>query len=148
MSSSTVDIATVTQSIAGLSISGVTIKALSAIPPTVGDAAKLLIPDPSQIISDYRIESVDVAEITSDVSYILHLLYIHCPIAQDISKAISATMEKATLILVALNPDVELNGADSHDAATLDAIGQIEDPAGNIFWGARISLRIYQTIVN
>jgi hypothetical protein len=140
--------ATITNSIAALSISGVTIKDIDEILQTARMICPVLLPQPNDFVTDFEptfqsFGSNGTPKI--DLNYTLHYVYLHCEAGGGLSQLdiYAGLMTKLSAILVALL---------SNDAVTglvdmkpdIGNIGVIEDPSGNQYWGVMFSLRILE----
>ncbi len=144
--STTIGFLTVTNSIAALSISGVTVKDADEIPEAIGLGAAILMPRPDNFITEFRMTPAEQSKQNWDVSYTLNYQYIHCAIGGGLGTfAIYAAMlnNLATIVLAFAN-DATLTGAIDNGAPQIGTIGQIVDPANNIYHGCAVSIKITQ----
>jgi len=137
---------TVADSIADISISGVTVKNTSNIPQSGQLVLPILFPQPSGFVSDIVVENQSVGPNTSaaiDFSYTLHYVFLFQELGSGVSQLdpYQPLLEKLELILEAILEndavtalvDMRLNG--------VDGLGQVEGPDGVQYWGALFSLR-------
>jgi hypothetical protein len=142
--SSTIDIATVTDSISKLTITGVTIKDIDQIPSAIGAGTALLVPRPKDFVTNFRVEYTDVTKQNMNVFYTLNYVYYHCALGNDIFAAYPAMLTNMALIIKAFADDAKLTGAVDHNAGVVGPIGGVQDMAGNWFHGFVISKEIMQ----
>lgn len=142
-------IATVADSIAGLTISGVTIKDIDQIPDTASMLTPLLIPQPANFVTNLSVEfktfgSNGGAKI--DTSYTLNYAFLFCEVGSGISSfaAFSGLIGKLQEILVAITSNDAITGAVDVKIGTIGNIGVITDPAGVEYWGLEFSLRVLE----
>lgn len=142
-------IATVTDSISNLSISGVTIKDIDQIPDIARMLTPLLIPQPNNFITDLQVSfetfgSNGGAKINT--AYTLNYVFLYCEVGSGLGSfaAFSGLVGKLQDILVAINSNDAITGAVDVKISTIGNIGVITDPAGNEFWGLEFSLRVLE----
>lgn len=142
-------IATVADSISNLSISGVTIKDIDQIPDTARMLTPLLIPQPSNFITDLSVSfetfgSNGGAKINT--TYTLNYVFLFCEVGSGLGSfaAFSGLIGKLEDILVAINSNDAITGAVDMKIGSIGNIGVITDPAGNEFWGLEFSLRVLE----
>lgn len=142
-------IATVTDSISNLSISGVTIKDIDQIPDIARMLTPLLIPQPNNFITDLQVSfetfgSNGGAKINT--AYTLNYVFLYCEVGSGLGSfaAFSGLVGKLQDILVAINSNDAITGAVDMKIGSIGNIGVITDPAGNEFWGLEFSLRVLE----
>ena len=142
-------ISTVADSIAGLSISGVTIKDIDQIPDSALMYCPLLIPQPANFVTNLGVEfktfgSNGGAKI--DTTYTLNYVFLFCEVGSGINSfaAISGLVGKLEDILEAINSNDAITGAVDVKIGAIGNIGVITDPAGNDYWGLEFSLRVLE----
>jgi len=142
-------IATVADSIAGLTISGVTIKDIDQIPDSARMLTPLLIPQPANFVTNLGVEfktfgSNGGAKI--DTTYTLNYVFLFCEVGSGLSSftAFSGLVGKLEDILEAINSNDAITGAVDVKIGTIGNIGVITDPAGVEFWGLEFSLRVLE----
>lgn len=144
--SSTIDFATVVSSIAGLTISGITVQ--SKPTDAVGVLSNhILSPHPNGFISDVSVAPAELSKQNLDVRYTLHYDYFECPAGAGLNglyTGYSGLISSVALILAAFAKHETLGGAIDNGEATVDMIGLMQDNAGNAFFGAEISIHILQ----
>ena len=109
-------ISTVADSIAGLTISGVTIKDIDQIPDTARMLCPLLIPDPNGFVTDISVSfetygSNGGAKINTN--YTLNYMFLFCEVGSGLGTyaAYSGLITKLSAILVAINSNDSISGA-------------------------------------
>lgn len=145
----TSSIATVADSIAGLSISGVTVKDIDQIPDTAQGLTPLLIPRPDNFVTDISVTFETLGSNGSakiNTNYTLNYIFIFCEVGSGINaySAFSGLMAKLSAILVAINSNDTINGAVDIKINSIGNIGAITDPAGDEYWGIEFSLRVLE----
>jgi hypothetical protein len=145
----TVHIQTAATAIAGLTVSGVTIKDITAIPTSAALLCPILIPSP-QYVSNvvptvHTTGGYPAAKI--DLNYTLNYIYLHCDAGSGMSQLeiINGLMTNFSAIIAAIVGnnilgliDIQFNGSQE--------IGIITDPAGNEYWGVMFSLRVQDMV--
>lgn len=142
-------IATVAASIAGLSISGVTIKGIDAIPDSAAMLCPLLLPQPNEFVSGLTFSRETYGSMGSakmNTSYTLNYVYLHCEAGSGLStySVYSGIISKLELILESIDTNDTINGAVDITIESIGNIGVINDPAGNEYWGLLFSLRVLE----
>lgn len=142
-------ISTVADSISNLTISGVTIKDIDAIPDTARMLCPLLIPQPNNFVSDIAVSFETFGSNGSakiNTNYTLNYVFLFCETGSGINAfaAFSGLMTKLSAILVAINSNDTITGAVDVRINSIGNIGVIVDPAGIEFWGLEFSLRVLE----
>lgn len=145
----TSSIGTVADSIAGLTISGVTIRDIDQIPDTANMLCPLLIPDPSGFVTDISVSFETYGSNGSakvNTNYTLNYIFLFCEVGSGIGTyaAYSGLITKLSAILVAINSNDSISGAVDMKVNNISNIGVVTDPAGNEFWGLAFSLRVLE----
>lgn len=144
----TSSISTVADSIAGLTISGVTIKDIDQIPDSARLLCPLLIPNPANFVTDISVTfetygSNGGAKINTN--YTINYVFLFCEVAGiNAFAAFSGLMAKLSAILVAINSNDTITGAVDMKINSIGNIGVITDPAGVEYWGLEFSLRVLE----
>ena len=142
-----INFTTVTNSIAALSISGVTVKDVDEITSSRMGQGAILAPRPDGFVTDISFTPDEMTKQKLTLKYTLNYVYYHCPIGSTLNFAdYSNLIGKLALILAAMIEDHTLTGAVDTEAPSVGDIGPVLDPAGNAFHGCTISLTISQFI--
>jgi len=142
--STTVDLTTVTNAIAALTISGVVIKDSDEMMVSMVSDNGVLMPRPDAFITEVNITPSELSKQNLDVRYTLHYQYFHCAIGQDLFADFAPLLSKIALIIKAFCNDATLAGSIDGGMPTVDVVGPIQDAAGNSYHGAEFSLPILQ----
>jgi hypothetical protein len=141
--------ATITDSIAALSISGVTIKDINEIPQSANMLGSTLLPQPRDFVTDFKqtfrsFGSNGAAKI--DFEYTLNYVYLHCPAGSGVASfdIYEGLMRNLSAILVAFASNDAITGLVDLQTSNIGNIGVIEDPSGNQFWGVLLPLRVLE----
>ncbi len=139
---------TIANSIAALSVSGVTIKDIDEIPQSAALLCPVLIPQPNDFVTDFEasfqsLGSNGTAKI--DLTYTLNYVYLHCEAGSGISAfdIYSGLITNLSAILVAVLSNDAITGLVDMKPR-IGSIGVIEDPSGNRYWGVMLSLSILE----
>jgi hypothetical protein len=142
-------ISTVADSIAGLTLSGVTIKDIDQIPDAARMLCPLIIPNPANFVTDVSISfetygSNGGAKINTN--YTLNYMFLFCEVSSGLGAfaAYSGLIAKLSAILVLINSNDAITGAVDVKINSIGNIGTITDPAGNDFWGLEFSLKVLE----
>jgi hypothetical protein len=144
-----VSIPTVTASIAGLNVSGVTIKDITAIPDSSQMLCPILIPQPNGFITDVApsfetFGSNGGAKL--NLGYTLNYVFLHSEGGVNTFANYSDLIAKLVLIMNAIFGNDAISGLVDMKINAIGDIGLIEDPAGNQFWGVLFSLRCLEYV--
>jgi len=145
--STTVDFTTVTNSIAALNISGVTVKDVDEVTDTTKMSPATLAPRPEDFVTGISLVPAELSQQDNDLTYTLHYRYYHCQIVRGLGGMLasySGLITKAAAILLAFSNDATLTGATNNTAPQIENIGPVNDPAGNVYLGFEISIQILQ----
>ena len=141
-------ISTVTDSIAGLIISGVTIKDINQIPEAARLLTPLVIPQPNNFVTDLSAEFETFGSNGSakiNTNYTLNYVFLFCEVGGlSAFSAFSGLIEKLSAILVAIHSNDAISGAVDVKINSIGNLGVITDPAGVEFWGLEFSLRVLE----
>ena len=143
-----VNLKTVATSIAGFSISGVTIKNVDNIPTSGAMICPVMFPNPN-FVTGVKVDVLTVGGYPTamiDMEYTLNYIYLHCE-AGGLSQleVISPLLDKFADIVEAFAGNAILGLVD----VTFDsnqAPGIIRDPAGNEFWGMMFTVKVKDKI--
>ena len=142
--SSTVAFTTVTNAIAALAITDVTILKASEIPAAMGLDTHVLCPMPEGFISNVSLTRDELSGQYQTLRYTLMYRYYHCKIGGQLLETYGSMIDKAAAILLAFASDATLSGALDNEDPQIVNIGPVSDPAGNGFHGFDIILQITQ----
>jgi len=145
---------TITNSIAALSVSGVTIFDIDEVPSEIGPRAPAIIPLP-MIFDNFTVQydSMNTSSGTDarkkTVTYDLHYRLLYAPIGTDrgnILSQLSAMATKAGLFLDAVMAVDTFTGGIDIDPSIPEGNGIVEDPAGVPFWGCDFVLTVMEFV--
>ena len=141
-------ISTVTDSIASLIISGVTIKDIDQIPEAARLLTPLIIPQPNNFVTDLSVTFETFGSNGSakmNTNYTLNYVFLFCEVGGlSAFAAFSGLIEKLSSILVAIDSNDAISGAVDVKINSIGNLGVITDPAGVEFWGLEFSLRVLE----
>ncbi len=141
----TCNFSSIATTISGLSVSGVTIRALDKIPQSGAMITPILFPA-SNFVSNLEVEVLTVGghpTAAIDYTYQLNYVYLHCPAGSNISQmdVISGLMTNFIAIVAAIVGYNFTGKADVNFLSSQDP-GVIEDPGGNQYWGVMFKLSV------
>jgi hypothetical protein len=143
--SATIDFTTVTNSIAALSISGVTVKDSDELTNALGGMFAMLVPVPDNFITGLRVVTVSSNKVNLDVHYDLHYRYFHCkPGVNSLFSDYQNLLTNLAAITVAFSQNESLSGAIDNGAPTYGPIGTLQDNAGNVYLGCDLTIHVFQ----
>lgn len=140
-------VSTITASIASLSVSGMTIVDMSAIPPDVqGTRKQILFPEPENFITDFTITrdtfGMSIAKMTA--RYTLNYTYCHVPLGTG-RTGLDAYDEMVgmwvLLVNAVMNSDT-LSGAVEFEIPYIAEFGAVPDPSGQMYLGFRFPITV------
>lgn len=141
---------TICESISDLNIAGVKIRGLDEIPEAVEQRQPTIFPKPDGFVTDFTVErnSFGGASEKETVHYTLNYRLCHTPLGSERGLFVSypAMVECAFAFLDAIIGLGVLTGA--VDILPADAVnfGPVSDPAGNMFHGCDIQLRVMEFV--
>jgi len=145
----TCSVNTVASSIAGLTVSGVTIKDITAIPDSAKMLCPIIIPQPNGYMSGAKatfetVGSNGLAKI--NLEYDLNYVYLHCELGSGVNAfaPFSGLMTNLAAILVTIMSNDKINGLVDMTLGGIGDVGIINDPAGNSYWGVLFSLHVLE----
>lgn len=144
-------ISTITNSIAALSISGVTIKDKDELREG-WDAydCPLLVPLPNGFVSGVSVQSVSMGSGSGhqmNVSYTLSYRYFHAPVGSgDLVKTWSDMVDKVFAILDVILANDALSGLIDLNASAVSEFGVVRDGADNLFHGCDFAFRVMEFV--
>lgn len=142
-------LATITASIAGLTISGVTVKDIGAIPESGNMITPVLFPQPSGFLDGVKVTFETFgsnAGAKLNLEYNLHYVYLHTRAGAGMSQfdGYSGLMTNLAAIMAAIMSNDAINGLIDLQLSDIGSIGIISDPAGNDFWGLLLDLHVLE----
>jgi hypothetical protein len=142
-------ISTVADSIATLSISGVTIKDIDQIPDSAATLCPLLIPQPNDFVSGINVEFVSYGSNGTakiNMEYTLTYVYLHAQAGSGVNtySVYSGLITKLSAIIVAILSNDAITGAVDIALQSVSNIGIINDPTNNEFWGVIFSFKVLE----
>jgi hypothetical protein len=143
--STTFDIATVTNAISALSISGVKVKDTDEIADAIALGTQVLAPRARDFITDFRVDPVELSKQNLDIHYTLNYIYYHCRTGTNaLYGSYAPMMGKLALIVQAICADESLSGAMDNGMMNIGTIAAIDDGSGNFYHSIEISIPILQ----
>jgi hypothetical protein len=145
-------LATVTNSIAALSVSGVTIKDIDEIPEEVTSRdTPMIIPNPDGFMTGLEITRDALGPAASaqkTISYVLTYRLLYSPIgaARGMFDVYDSMVAKALLFLDAVVANDAMTGSIDVTPAEVTAFGPVADPAGEMFHGCNFLLAVTEFI--
>jgi hypothetical protein len=142
---------TIADSIAGISISGVTVKDIDGIPDRAELTTPIMFPQPNGYVSGLAAErttfGINGAGKT-DLTYSLNYVYLHCKDGSGLGTfaIYSGLITKLAAIITAILSNDTITGAADVNIGNIGDIGIIDDPAGHKYWGVLFSLEVTEYI--
>ena len=143
-------IAAVSNSIAALSVAGVTLKDVDEIPASIDKRAPTILPLPDYV-TNFEVErdSFGGGGALRTVSYILNYRLCYKPVGQGRTKTIEyydVMIDKVALFFDAVMAIDTLTGAVDIEPAGVTNMGIVNDPAENEFIGCDLAVRITEFV--
>jgi len=139
-----INVVTLADSIAGLSVTGVTIKDLDEIIESVqARQCPVLYPNPDGFMSGLTLERAAMGSGTSsvwDVEYSISYKYLHSPIgaSRGLFDVYKDMVTKVAAIIDKILVSDSLTGAVDLTLEEITQFGAVSDPVGNMFHGCEI----------
>ena len=143
-------ITTVTNSIAALSVTGLTIKDIDEIPYSVTDReCPMLYPEPLNFISDITVERVTTGTAGSgyfDVFYTLRYAFLYQAVGADRGSLTNyqGMVQLWEDLIDRLILSDNVTGCEDLQVAGSVSFGAIPDPSGNMFMGSELLIRVHE----
>jgi hypothetical protein len=145
-----VQFATVAAGISALSISGVNVKDIDTLPEDCTLLCPVFYPRPDGFITDLSptVQSFGSGGTAKlDLSYTLTYRYLHAPLGtHGLFDTYAGLIAKLELILEAIFANDAITGAVDLQTVGVSDVGPVADPAGNMYHGADISLRVLEFV--
>lgn len=140
-------IATVADSIAGLTVAGVTLKDIDQIPDSVTRLCPIFFPQPNDFVTGLSFTRQSFGSMGTakmDCNYTLNYVYLHCEVGEGRSAfaPYAGIITKLELILETILNNDTITGAVDITPATVGNIGVLTSPSGEDYWGLLISLSV------
>jgi len=144
-----VNVEAVATSIAGLSISGVTMRDINQIPMDAEMAGPTFYPRPQDFITDVaftRMSTGGHGSMKLDMGYTLHYMYLHAPVGGGVATlaVYQGLIQNIATILEVLLTNDDISGAVDMTVESISNVGPVGDPSGNAYHGVEIALRILE----
>lgn len=136
--------------IAGLTITGVTVKSTNAIPESVQPMqAPLLAPDPVGFVGEMAVTRLSGRVGTArayQVEYVLTYILYYAPVAAGVSlfTGYRGMLDKLSAIDVAIMANETPSGAYDIRPYGTPAVGPVQDETGTVYHGARIAFLVQE----
>lgn len=142
---------TVATNIAGLTVSGVTLKALNAIPENVAPRdCPIIYPRPDGFMSSLEVEvnSFGSGAAKKTVRYTLNYVYLHSSIGTErgLFKVYEDMVTKALAFVDAVISNDAITGCVDIQPTGITSFGPVADPAGGMFHGAQLSFIVTEFV--
>ncbi len=147
-----IQIVTIANSIAAISVSGVTIKDIDEIPEEVTSRdCPILIPRPDGYVSGFTYDPVTQgggATALADVNYNLRYSFLYAPLGdgRDLMDNYSGMVTKVGLIIDALIISDAITGVIDLQLTDVSDFGPVADPTGNMFHGCTLTVSVLEFI--
>jgi len=143
-------IAAVANSIAALSVSGVSLKDVDEIPAGVDKRSPTILPLPDYV-TNFAVERVSFGSSTAlqNISYTLNYRFCYKPVGQGRQKTIEyydEMIDKVALFFDAVMAIETLTGAVDITPAGVTNMGIVNDPSENEFIGCDLAVRILEFV--
>jgi hypothetical protein len=145
-------IETITNSIAGWSISGVSMHDIHDIPESVELLTPTMFPRPNDFVTDMGFERVSqggAGTAMMNLTYTLNYVYCHAPIGSGLGglfSVYSGLITNIALIMEKIFASDNPTGGIDLQLAGLSSVGPVSDPSGKAYHGVEIALRVVEFI--
>lgn len=139
-------ITTVADSIAGLSISGVTVKDINELSASWKSLPNVLYPRPDNFVTNMSLTQAELTKQKFDLRYTLNYRFLHVQLGNDavLFATYPTLIAKIVLIINAIITNHNLTGAIDVSFGGITALGPLPDPAGNVYHGADFQINILE----
>ena len=140
---------TVATSIAGLTVSGVTIKDLNAIPDTASMLTPIVFPQPNGYMTNVAMTFESFGSngaAKMNFEYDLNYVFLYAEVGSGINAfaPYSGLMTKLALILVTIFSNDAISGLVDMKLGSVGNVGVIADPTDKNFWGVLFTLHVLE----
>lgn len=140
---------TTANSIAAVSVSGVTVRDVDEIPQSAQMITPILFPQPEAWLSDVvqGPKAISVADGgQSDFTYVLHYVFLLCEAGSGIEQTdpYNDLVSKLKTIITTILDNDTLAASVEISLNNMDGIGIVQDPSGRDFWGALLSFKVQE----
>lgn len=147
----TMAIATITQAIANLVVSNVTILDIDQIPDAVDARASYLIPKPDGFISGFKCTRQNMGQDTDakwNVEYDLNYCLCVYPVGTERGLFVTfpIVVERAFAVAEKALTDTTITGAVQFELGSIGAIGTVTDPRGTQFIGCILTFHVLEFV--
>jgi hypothetical protein len=141
--------ATITNSIAALSIPGVNTKDIDEIPQSANLITPVLLPQPNDFVTDFSQEFLSLGSNGTakiNFKYTLNYVFLYAEAGSGVGslEICAGLIRTLSAILVAFASNDAISGLVDLQTSGIGNIGIIEDPSGNQYWGILLSLRVLE----
>lgn len=145
-----INFVTVADAIAGLTITGVTVKDIDQVDASNVRLTSILAPRPLNYITDISAIADSLGaggNRQMTLLYTLHYTYYYLPIGSTLSfEKYNTLIANVATILAALITNDVISGALYTENISVDSLGLVTDPRGDNYFGCEFSLQIAQFI--
>lgn len=141
---------TVADSIAGLTVTGITITSVNDVPESAQTLCPIMFPRANNFITNLhevipdRTFGIQGAE-QSTWEYTLNYMYLHCQIGATLG-GLNAIYASVIANIVAISDEIMNNdtlaGATDVRLQTIPSIGQVVDPSGKYYYGCELAITV------
>lgn len=145
----TCNVNTVATSIAGLTVTGVTIKDLNAIPDTGSMLTPIMFPQPNGYMSNTSMTFESFGSngtAKMNLEYDLNYVFLYAEVGSGVNAfaPYSGLITKLAAILVTIFSNDAISGLVDMKLGSVGNVGVIADPAGTNFWGVLFTLHVLE----
>jgi len=148
----TLQISTVTESIAALDISGINVLDIDSIPDSANLICPVFMPQPNDFITAiapvFQTLGSNALTPAIDLSYTLNYVFLECEAGSGIGAfdVYPNLIAHVTEILRVILSNDTITGAVDIKPLTIGDLGVLEDAAGNSYWGSLLSFRVLEFV--
>jgi len=137
---------TVADSIAGLSISGVTVKDINELSASWKSLPNVLYPRPDNFVTGMSLTQAELTKQKFDLRYTLNYRFLHVQLGNDavLFAAYPTLIAKIVLIINTIIANHNLSCAVDVSFGGITALGPLPDPAGNVYHGCDFTINVLE----
>lgn len=138
---------TITNSIAALTVTGLTIYDIDEIPEAALRDVPCMYPEPVEFLTNFEAEMASFQGCKWNVGYDMTYTLLYAPVGSGRGMELfSSTVALAFLVVDAVTAIQSVTGAVTLKFVSISTPGPITDPAGNSYFGVRITFRALEFV--
>lgn len=141
---------TITDSIAGLTVTGLTIKDIDEIPLTWEGRAHVIYPEPVDFLTEFDAQPATFGTGSTrawDVTYTMRYTLLYAEVSAGRGMELfKPTIDLALDFMDAIIALTTITGSVTLKPGTISTPGPVTDPSGKVFFGCHITVRVLEFV--